>query len=158
MIHPRGAARGPSPGRGRVIHPGTTRRLRTHFRGGHRVCMCGPVGDGGEQRGSGGEGDGLDTNILYERMKALRAKEDEENTAVVDAAIERDQAIVAGIRGDAAERPMPSGEARREQNITSSDVCDAMPPWLATPPPLTTRTSRTHADGKKRRERRERTT
>ena len=114
MIHPRGAARGPSP-RGRVIHPGTTRRL-PHCRGGHRVCTCtcGPVDDGGEQRGSGGEGDGLDTNILYECMKALRAKEDEENTAVVDAAIERDQAIVAGIRGDAAERPLPSGEARRE--------------------------------------------
>jgi len=59
----------------------------------------------------------LNTGILYERMKAMRAQEaataaaaeveDEADTA----AIERDQAIVAGIRGDAAERAPPSGEA-----------------------------------------------
>ena len=42
-------------------------------------------------------------NVLAERMKALKAKEASENAAVVDAAIERDQAIVAGIRGDAAD-------------------------------------------------------
>ena len=49
----------------------------------------------------------MDTNVLYERMKALQAKEAGENNAIVEAAIEKDQAIVAGIRGDAAERPTP---------------------------------------------------
>ena len=39
-------------------------------------------------------------------MKALQAKESTDTDEVVDAAIEREQAIVAGIRGDAAERPM----------------------------------------------------
>ena len=34
----------------------------------------------------------MNTNILYERMKALQAKEAAENSAVVDAAIEQDQA------------------------------------------------------------------
>ena len=62
----------------------------------------------------------MNTGILYERMKAMRAQEaataaaaeveDEADTA----AIERDQAIVAGIRGDAAERAPPSGGARNE--------------------------------------------
>ena len=54
----------------------------------------------------GGDDGALDTNVLYERMKALQAKESTDTDEVVDAAIEREQAIVAGIRGDAAERPM----------------------------------------------------
>ena len=33
--------------------------------------------------------------------------------AVVEAAIEQDQAAVAGIRGDAAERPTPTGKDGR---------------------------------------------
>ena len=40
----------------------------------------------------GGGGGEMNTNILYERMKALQAKEAAENSAVVDAAIEQDQA------------------------------------------------------------------
>lgn len=53
-----------------------------------------------------GMGDDLNYNVLAERMKALQAKESTDTDEVVDAAIEREQAIVAGIRGDAAERPM----------------------------------------------------
>lgn len=64
----------------------------------------------GSDGGGGGGGGELNTNILYERMKALQAKEAAVNSAVEEAAIEQDQAIVAGIRGDAAERPAPSGE------------------------------------------------
>jgi hypothetical protein len=55
----------------------------------------------------GGDDGAMDTNVLYERMRALQAKEASENSAIVEAAIEKDQAIVAGIRGDAAERPTP---------------------------------------------------
>ena len=57
----------------------------------------------------------MDTNVLYERMKALQAKEAGENTAIVEAAIEKDQAIVAGIRGDAAERPTPERTCARRR-------------------------------------------
>ena len=57
-------------------------------------------------------------NVLAERMKALKAKEASENAAVVDAAIERDQAIVAGIRGDAAERRTPE----RASDFTSPSL------------------------------------
>mmetsp|Transcript_11660 Transcript_11660/g.46941 ORF Transcript_11660/g.46941 Transcript_11660/m.46941 type:complete len:303 (+) Transcript_11660:2-910(+) len=54
-----------------------------------------------------GNGDDLNYNVLAERMKALQAKESSDTNEAVDAAIEREQAIVAGIRGDAADRPMP---------------------------------------------------
>lgn len=54
-----------------------------------------------------GNGDDLNYNVLAERMKALQAKESADTNEAVDAAIEREQAIVAGIRGDAADRPMP---------------------------------------------------
>ncbi|MDA9099237.1 hypothetical protein N9L76_09930 [bacterium] len=57
--------------------------------------------------GIGGDDGELNTNVLYERMKALQEKESGENTQIVEAAIEKDQAIVAGIRGDAAERRVP---------------------------------------------------
>jgi len=63
-----------------------------------------------------GMGDDLNYNVLAERMKALQAKESTDTDEVVDAAIEREQAIVAGIRGDAAERPMrefPSSHSSR---------------------------------------------
>lgn len=63
--------------------------------------------DRSREGGVGGDDGAMDTNVLYERMKALQAKEAGENTAIVEAAIEKDQAIVAGIRGDAAERPTP---------------------------------------------------
>jgi hypothetical protein len=53
-----------------------------------------------------GNGDDLNYNVLAERMKALQAKESSDTNEAVDAAIEREQAIVAGIRGDAADRPM----------------------------------------------------
>ena len=63
--------------------------------------------DRSREGGMGGDDGAMDTNVLYERMRALQAKEAGENTAIVEAAIEKDQAIVAGIRGDAAERPTP---------------------------------------------------
>lgn len=63
--------------------------------------------DRSREGGVGGDDGAMDTNVLYERMKALQAKEAGENNAIVEAAIEKDQAIVAGIRGDAAERPTP---------------------------------------------------
>ena len=63
--------------------------------------------DRSREGGLGGDDGAMDTNVLYERMRALQAKEASENTAIVEAAIEKDQAIVAGIRGDAAERPTP---------------------------------------------------
>ena len=68
------------------------------------------AGGGGDGANGGGyDGGEMDTGILYERMKKLQAKEAAENSAVVEAAIEKEQATVAGIRGDAAERPVPSG-------------------------------------------------
>ena len=63
--------------------------------------------DRSREGGLGGDDGAMDTNVLYERMRALQAKEASENSAIVEAAIEKDQAIVAGIRGDAAERPTP---------------------------------------------------
>lgn len=67
------------------------------------VCL-----DRGRSGGVGGDDGELNTNVLYERMKALREQELEaENDPVVDALEEKDQAIVAEIRGDAAERVMP---------------------------------------------------
>jgi len=54
-----------------------------------------------------GSDDSLNMNILAERMKALQAKEAGEAAATNDAEDEREQAIVAGIRGDAADRPVP---------------------------------------------------
>ena len=60
----------------------------------------------------------MDTNVLYERMKALQAKEAGENNAIVEAAIEKDQAIVAGIRGDAAERPTPERTCATTRTFT----------------------------------------
>lgn len=63
--------------------------------------------DRSREGGMGGDDGAMDTNVLYERMRALQAKEASENSAIVEAAIEKDQAIVAGIRGDAAERPTP---------------------------------------------------
>lgn len=63
--------------------------------------------DRSREGGLGGDDGAMDTNVLYERMRALQAKEASENGAIVEAAIEKDQAIVAGIRGDAAERPTP---------------------------------------------------
>ena len=53
-------------------------------------------------------------------MKKLMETEKEETDAAVDAAIERQQAIEAGIRGDAAEREIKrarrSRPARRRSN------------------------------------------
>jgi hypothetical protein len=72
-----------------------------------RVALAPRALDRDRDGGIGGDGGELNMNVLAERMKALKAKEASENAAVVDAAIERDQAIVAGIRGDAAERPTP---------------------------------------------------
>lgn len=68
----------------------------------------------------------MDTNVLYERMKALQAKEAGENTAIVEAAIEKDQAIVAGIRGDAAERPTPERTCAttRTPRVVLHDACE----------------------------------
>ena len=63
--------------------------------------------DRSREGGLGGDDGAMDTNVLYERMRALQAKEASENSAIVEAAIEKDQAIVAGIKGDAAERPTP---------------------------------------------------
>jgi hypothetical protein len=76
--------------------------------------------------GVGGDDGELNTNVLYERMKALRAKESGENTAVVEAEIEKDQAIVAGIRGDAAERPTPERKERRT-SFLSRDAARTVP-------------------------------
>ena len=72
-----------------------------------RVALAPRALDRDRDGGIGGDGGELNMNVLAERMKALKAKEASENAAVVDAAIERDQAIVAGIRGDAAERRTP---------------------------------------------------
>ena len=58
-----------------------------------------------------GNGDDLNYNVLAERMKALQAKESADTNEAVDAAIEREQAIIAGIRGDAADRQL-GGRAR----------------------------------------------
>lgn len=72
-----------------------------------------------------GNGDDLNYNVLAERMKALQAKESADTNEAVDAAIEREQAIVAGIRGDAADRPMrespgPSRDSSRSPRSTFS--------------------------------------
>ena len=69
-----------------------------------RICVKTRAGP--EDQLGTGMGDDLNYNVLAERMKALQAKESTDTDEVVDAAIEREQAIVAGIRGDAAERPM----------------------------------------------------
>jgi hypothetical protein len=69
-----------------------------------RTCLKTRAGP--EDQLGTGMGDDLNYNVLAERMKALQAKESTDTDEVVDAAIEREQAIVAGIRGDAAERPM----------------------------------------------------
>ena len=69
-------------------------------------CTCVKTRAGPEDQLGTGMGDDLNYNVLAERMKALQAKESTDTDEVVDAAIEREQAIVAGIRGDAAERPM----------------------------------------------------
>ena len=71
--------------------------------------------DRSREGGVGGDDGAMDTNVLYERIKALQAKEAGENTAIVEAAIEKDQAIVAGIRGDAAERPTPERTCARRR-------------------------------------------
>ena len=69
-----------------------------------RTCLKTRAGP--EDQLGTGMGDDLNYNVLAERMKALQAKESTDTDEVVDAAIEREQAIVAGIRGDAPERPM----------------------------------------------------
>lgn len=74
--------------------------------------------DRSREGGVGGDDGAMDTNVLYERMKALQAKEAGENNAIVEAAIEKDQAIVAGIRGDAAERPTPERTCATTRTFT----------------------------------------
>jgi len=73
----------------------------------------------------GGDDGAMDTNVLYERMRALQAKEASENSAIVEAAIEKDQAIVAGIRGDAAERPTPERACHERARTLRAPACDA---------------------------------
>ena len=82
--------------------------------------------DRSREGGMGGDDGAMDTNVLYERMRALRAKEASENSAIVEAAIEKDQAIVAGIRGDAAERPTPERACHeRARTLRAPKACDA---------------------------------
>jgi len=72
-----------------------------------------------------GNGDDLNYNVLAERMKALQAKESSDTNEAVDAAIEREQAIVAGIRGDAADRPMresPRPTAQKSRSPRASQT------------------------------------
>ena len=102
-----------------------------------------------------GNGDDLNYNVLAERMKALQAKESADTNEAVDAAIEREQAIVAGIRGDAADRPMrespgPSRDSSRSPRSTFSPppfcpktTTRQRPPSLADRPPASP--TRTHA-------------
>eukprot|EP00740_Mantoniella_antarctica_P008326 CAMPEP_0181381040 /NCGR_PEP_ID=MMETSP1106-20121128/19897_1 /TAXON_ID=81844 /ORGANISM="Mantoniella antarctica, Strain SL-175" /LENGTH=282 /DNA_ID=CAMNT_0023500173 /DNA_START=148 /DNA_END=992 /DNA_ORIENTATION=+ len=96
---------------------GASRRGRAASTPRGRSARAGPPSDGnggggggdGGAEGMGGEGGEMkDTNVLYERMKALQEKEAAETSALVDAAVEQDQAVVAGIRGDAAERQTPA--------------------------------------------------
>ena len=82
--------------------------------------------DRSREGGMGGDDGAMDTNVLYERMRALQAKEASENSAIVEAAIEKDQAIVAGIRGDAAERPTPERACHeRARTLRAPKACDA---------------------------------
>ena len=111
-----------------------------------------------------GNGDDLNYNVLAERMKALQAKESADTNEAVDAAIEREQAIIAGIRGDAADRPMresprPSRDTSRSPSSSTFSpppfcpktttrqrpVNDPSPPSLADRPPASPPTTRAHA-------------
>ena len=80
-----------------------------------RTCLKTRAGP--EDQLGTGMGDDLNYNVLAERMKALQAKESTDTDEVVDAAIEREQAIVAGIRGDAADRRAACGGARHRGRV-----------------------------------------
>ena len=93
---------------GAQSHPSSGVRLIRRRKKSGKKSSFAPRAAGSDGANGGSDGE-MDTGILYERMKKIQEKEAAENSAMVDAAIEKEQAIVAGIRGDAAERPVPSG-------------------------------------------------